>query len=55
MQKIAKLLVGLAMLSSHLVQGQTMERPKLIVGIVVDQMRWDYLYRFNDRYSGGWL
>jgi predicted AlkP superfamily pyrophosphatase or phosphodiesterase len=26
-------------------------RPKLVVGIVVDQMRWDYLYRYNDRYS----
>jgi predicted AlkP superfamily pyrophosphatase or phosphodiesterase len=28
-------------------------RPKLIVGIVVDQMRWDYLYRYNDRYQTG--
>lgn len=27
------------------------ERPKLVVGIVVDQMRWDYLYRFYDRYN----
>lgn len=27
-------------------------RPKLVVGIVVDQMRWDYLYRFYDRYQG---
>ncbi len=27
------------------------ERPKLVVGIVVDQMRWDYLYRYYDRYS----
>lgn len=26
-------------------------RPKLVVGIVVDQMRWDYLYRYNDRYG----
>lgn len=26
-------------------------KPKLIVGIVVDQMRWDYLYRYYDRYS----
>jgi predicted AlkP superfamily pyrophosphatase or phosphodiesterase len=26
------------------------QRPKLVVGIVVDQMRWDYLYRFNDRF-----
>lgn len=27
------------------------ERPKLVVGIVVDQMRWDYLYRYEDNYS----
>ncbi len=28
-------------------------RPKLVVGIVVDQMRWDFLYRYYDRYSKG--
>jgi predicted AlkP superfamily pyrophosphatase or phosphodiesterase len=28
-------------------------RPKIVVGIVVDQMRWDYLYRFYDHYSEG--
>jgi predicted AlkP superfamily pyrophosphatase or phosphodiesterase len=28
-------------------------RPKLIVGVVVDQMRWDYLYRYFDRYEDG--
>jgi predicted AlkP superfamily pyrophosphatase or phosphodiesterase len=27
------------------------QRPKLVVGIVVDQMRWDYLYRYYDRYA----
>jgi len=26
-------------------------RPKLVVGIVVDQMRWDYLYRYYGRYQ----
>lgn len=26
-------------------------RPKLVVGIVVDQMRWDFLYRYYDRYA----
>ena len=26
-------------------------RPKLVVGLVIDQMRWDYLYRFNERYG----
>ncbi|HRO43651.1 MAG TPA: alkaline phosphatase family protein [Flavipsychrobacter sp.] len=30
---------------------KNIERPKLVVGVVVDQMRWDYLYRFYDRYS----
>ena len=29
------------------------ERPKLVVGIVVDQMRWDYLYRYYSRYGEG--
>jgi len=28
-------------------------RPKLVVGIMVDQMRYDYLYRFFDRYGEG--
>jgi predicted AlkP superfamily pyrophosphatase or phosphodiesterase len=32
---------------------QTPPRPKLVVGIVVDQMRWDFLYRFHDRYGSG--
>lgn len=26
-------------------------RPRLVVGIVIDQMRWDYLYRYYDRFS----
>lgn len=30
---------------------QTVQRPKLVVGMVVDQMRWDYLYRFSNRYG----
>jgi len=28
-------------------------RPKLVVGLVVDQMRWDYLYRYYSRYGNG--
>lgn len=32
---------------------QPLSRPKLVVGIMVDQMRWDYLYRFYDRYGSG--
>ena len=29
------------------------ERPKLVVGLVVDQMRWDYLYRFEKKFGKG--
>lgn len=28
-------------------------QPKIIVGMMVDQMRWDYLYRFQERYTEG--
>ena len=28
-------------------------KPKLVVGIVIDQMRYDYLYRFNSRFTKG--
>ncbi len=30
---------------------QTTQRPKLVVGIVIDQMRYDYIYRFWNKYS----
>ena len=29
----------------------TSPKPKLVVGVMVDQMRWDYLYRFQHRYG----
>jgi predicted AlkP superfamily pyrophosphatase or phosphodiesterase len=28
-------------------------KPKIVVGIVIDQMRWDYLYRYSNRYTDG--
>ena len=36
-----------------LLKGNTVARPKLVVGIMVDQMRWDFLYRFYERYGNG--
>ena len=39
--------------SAAAVQSTAVSRPKLMVGIVVDQMRWDYLYRFYERYGSG--
>lgn len=29
------------------------QKPKLVVGIVVDQMRWDFLYRYESKYGNG--
>ena len=50
MQRLLTALIVLAL--GLTAQAQlTIPRPKLIVGIVVDQMRWDYLYRFYDRYQ----
>ncbi len=50
---IAVLLISITQLPAT-AQKQTatiLPRPKLVVGIVVDQMRWDYLYRYYDRYQ----
>src|SRR6184192_3255311 len=33
--------------------GWPQDRPKLVVGIVVDQMRQEYLYRFEKKFGGG--
>lgn len=54
MKKINRLLfaVVLAMGMTAAV-AQQLERPKLVIGIVVDQMRWDFLYRYYDRYEDG--
>ena len=30
-----------------------LEQPKLVVGLVIDQMRWDYLTRYADHYGKG--
>lgn len=29
------------------------DRPKLVIGLVVDQMRWDYLHRYEKHYGKG--
>ena len=46
--------VLLAVLSSGISaqnKSSKLERPKLVVGLVVDQMRWDYLYRYYDKFG----
>jgi len=52
-------LLGLGLLLSNIIYSQTKttsatpSQPKIVVGMMVDQMRWDYLYRFQNRYTEG--
>ena len=46
-------LFTLALLAMAAAANAQVERPKLVVGIVVDQMRWDYLYYYSDEYCDG--
>ncbi len=50
MQRL-KTVTLLLLISISLQAQQNVARPKLVVGIVVDQMRWDYLYRYYERYD----
>lgn len=54
--KALTLLAGLLSVTSAGAQQAPMphdrpDRPKLVVGMVVDQMCWDYLYRYNERFG----
>jgi len=53
MKRIILFLSVLIVIFSSCVQQQSakLDRPKLVVGLVIDQMRWDYLYRYYDRYG----
>lgn len=47
------LLLWVFTLQAEAQQNSRIQKPRMVVGIVVDQMRWDYLYRYADRYSKG--
>ena len=50
-----KLLLFVFSLCLSVVASAQIARPKLVVGFVVDQMRWDYLYYYYDKYGEGGL
>jgi len=47
------ILFGIALLFIFSISAQTPPpaQPKLVIGLVVDQMRYDFLYRYSDKYS----
>ncbi|RYZ45542.1 MAG: alkaline phosphatase family protein, partial [Chitinophagaceae bacterium] len=50
---LLSLFCGLLTAAQNPAANTTLPRPKLVVGIVIDQMRWDYLYRYYDRFGTG--
>ncbi|MEX0312642.1 MAG: alkaline phosphatase PafA [Allomuricauda sp.] len=44
-------LIGILAIFTQMILAQNHYKPKLVVGIVVDQMRAEYLYRFQENYS----
>ena len=52
-KKLFSLLALCCLALTAAAQSQFGEKPKLVVGIVVDQMRWDYLDRYYDRFCEG--
>ena len=55
MKKYILLFCVLATAFSAQAQHKFTEKPKLVVGVVVDQMRWDYLSRYYDQLPPGGL
>jgi len=53
LKKLFLAVLAIGLFSAPAFSQQSIPRPKLVVGIMVDQMRWDYLYRFYDRYGEG--
>lgn len=52
MRKIFNFVLFAVLTASFAAHAQV-ERPKLVVGIVVDQMRWDYLYYYQPLFGEG--
>ncbi|RPE08645.1 alkaline phosphatase family protein [Chitinophaga lutea] len=46
-------LLGCCLLLQAAYAQKTAERPKIVIGMMVDQMRWDFLYRYGQRYTQG--
>ena len=51
MKKLFVFVITMACTMPSIAQAFFGEKPKLVVGIVVDQMRWDYLDRYYDRFT----
>ena len=52
-KRIIILLLLICNISILFSQVEKVKKPKLVIGIVVDQMRFDYLYKYENKYGNG--
>jgi predicted AlkP superfamily pyrophosphatase or phosphodiesterase len=52
-RKIGIIAITLLSVATFAQKKQEVPRPKLVVGLVIDQMRWDYLYRYYSKFENG--
>ena len=52
-QVIGMIVIAAVSLNAQKTKNTAPEKPKLVVGIVIDQMRWDFLYRYESKYGNG--
>ena len=55
MKQRMMLVLAFVLLNTVAWSSQKVDRPKLVVGLVVDQMRWDYLYYYYEDFVEGGL
>lgn len=50
---VALLILQISFIAAAQTKSKTIQapKPKLVIGLVIDQMRWDYLYRYKDLYG----
>jgi predicted AlkP superfamily pyrophosphatase or phosphodiesterase len=53
MMKLTGIIALFFFITYSFAQTATTDRPKLVVGIIVDQMRQEYLYRYYDKFGEG--
>ncbi len=53
MKWLLLLMLALSWQSGYPKQQNKQDKPKLVVGIIIDQMRWDYLHRYQKHFGKG--
>ncbi len=53
MKRFALFAILVLVVFASCLKRKPVDRPKIVIGLVIDQMRWDYLYRYYNLYGNG--